>query len=56
MDSNLSQRAKDYGAFDAYVMWYVRNSVDQRLWAVEVPRFLVKFSTYSVYWHTLLQG
>ena len=47
MDTNLSQRGKEYGTFDAYVMWNVRNIVDQRLHALVVPHFLVQFDTYS---------
>ena len=36
MDTNLSQRAKDYGAFDAYVIWYLRNIMDWRLQALGI--------------------
>ena len=34
MYNSLSQKMRDYGAFDAYVIQYVRNIVDQRLRAV----------------------
>ena len=37
MDKGLSKEAKDYGAFDAYVIWSIRHAVDQRLRALEVP-------------------
>ena len=40
MDTDLSKEAKNYGAFDTYVMWSTRSAVDQRLQVLEVPPFL----------------
>ena len=51
MDNNLSQKAKDYGVFDAYVIWYVRNIVDQRLWALVVPHFLAQLTAINLCAH-----
>ena len=44
-ENNLSQEATDYGACGVYVIWYIIHIVDQRLRALEVPRFLVQLST-----------
>ena len=45
MDTDLSKEAKNYGAFDTYVMWSTRSAVDQRLQVLEVPPFLAHLST-----------
>ena len=42
--------------FDTYVIQYVRNNADQRLWAVDIPLFLAKFSMYSAIWDFLTRG
>ena len=47
MYNNLSQKARDYGAFDAYVIRHVGNIADQRLWAVDALHFLAWLSTCS---------
>ena len=56
MDKDLNKEAKDYGPFDAYVIWSIRHAVDQRLRALEVPPFLAYLSTCSAFHHVLTQG
>ena len=56
MDNDLSQRAKNYGAFDAYRIWYLRNIMDQRLRALVVLLFLAQLSTCIAFWHVLFEG
>ena len=57
MDNNLSKKAKNYGACDAYGIWSIgiRSAVDQRLQAVEVPPFLTHLSTCGAFHHVQTQ-
>ena len=43
--NDLSQETKDHGAFNTYVIWSIRQLMDQRLRVLEVPCFLVQLST-----------
>ena len=56
MDDDLSQRSNTYGMFYVYVIWYVRNIVDQRFQALVVARFLPQLSMCSAFWHVLVHG
>ena len=56
MDKGLSKEAKDYGAFDAYVIWSIRIAVGQRLRALEVSPIPGDLSTCSAFRHVQTQG
>ena len=55
-NNDLSQEANNYGVFDAYVILYNGQIMDQRLQAYEVPHFLTHLGTYHDCCHVLVQG